>query len=145
VKRHVYVWADGVCLQAGSKMAGRIGAIFGSEAARAQCVAGLSIADRALGFWKAAGEIRPTMREQRWWMHKPRTSCQAAEGPAAKGQARQEIWMAETKADAEAAFDAFIESYQIKYKKQSNLNKDCDVLVNLRATSPIESTFATVR
>jgi putative transposase len=70
---------------------------------------------------------------------------QAAEEPAAKRQARQEIWMAETKADAEAAFDAFIESYQIKYKKQSNLNKDCDVLVNLRATSPIDSTFATVR
>jgi putative transposase len=59
----VYVWADGICLQAGSKMARRIGAISGSEAARAQCVAGPSIADRALGFWKAAGEIRPTMRD----------------------------------------------------------------------------------
>ena len=36
--------------------------------------------------------------------------------PKAK-RALQEIWMAETKADAEAAFDAFIESYRVKYEK----------------------------
>ena len=65
--------------------------------------------------------------------------------------------MAETKADAEAAFDAFIESYQIKYEKAAEcLNKDRDVLLtfydfpaehwkHLRTTNPIESTFATVR
>jgi hypothetical protein len=29
----------------------------------------------------------------------------------------QETWMAETKAKAETAFDAFIESYQVKYEK----------------------------
>jgi len=29
----------------------------------------------------------------------------------------QEIWMAETRAKAAAAFDAFIESYQLKYEK----------------------------
>ena len=34
--------------------------------------------------------------------------------PKAK-RALQAIWMAETKADAEAAFDAFIESYHVKY------------------------------
>jgi transposase-like protein len=28
------------------------------------------IADGALGFWKAAGEIWPTTREQRCWVHK---------------------------------------------------------------------------
>ena len=65
--------------------------------------------------------------------------------------------MAETKADAEAAFDAFIESYQVKYDKAAEcLNKDRDVLLtfydfpaehwkHLRTTNPIESTFATVR
>ena len=30
----------------------------------------LAIADGALGFWKAAGEIWPTTREQRCWVHK---------------------------------------------------------------------------
>jgi transposase-like protein len=65
--------------------------------------------------------------------------------------------MAETKADAEAAFDAFIESYQVKYEKAAEcLNKDRDALMtfydfpaehwkHLRTTNPIESTFATVR
>jgi len=65
--------------------------------------------------------------------------------------------MAETKAEAEAAFDAFIEGYQVKYEKAAEcLNKDRDVLLtfydfpaehwkHLRTTNPIESTFATVR
>jgi transposase-like protein len=65
--------------------------------------------------------------------------------------------MAETKADAEVAFDAFIESYQLKYEKAAEcLNKDRDVLLtfydfpaehwkHLRTSNPIESTFATVR
>ena len=76
--------------------------------------------------------------------------------PKAK-RALQEIWMAETKADAEAAFDAFVESYQVKYEKAAEcLNKDRDALLtfydfpaehwkHLRTTNPIESTFATVR
>jgi len=38
--------------------------------------------------------------------------------------------MAETKADAEAAFDAFIESCQVKYEKAAeSLNKDRDALL----------------
>ena len=65
--------------------------------------------------------------------------------------------MAETKADAEAAFDAFIETYQVKYEKAAEcLTKDRDALLtfydfpaehwkHLRTTNPIESTFATVR
>jgi hypothetical protein len=44
--------------------------------------------------------------------------------PKAK-QALQEIWMTETKAEAEAAFDAFVESYQVKYEKAAEcLNKE---------------------
>jgi putative transposase len=38
--------------------------------------------------------------------------------PKAK-RALQQIWMAETKADAEVAFDAFIESYQLKIREGS--------------------------
>ncbi len=76
--------------------------------------------------------------------------------PKAK-RALQEIWMAETKLAAEVAFDAFIESYTLKYEKAAEcLRKDRDVLLtfydfpaehwkHLRTTNPIESTFATVR
>ena len=65
--------------------------------------------------------------------------------------------MAETKAGAEMAFNAFIESYSVKYEKAVNcLAKDRDALLafydfpaghwkHLRTTNPIESTFATVR
>ena len=65
--------------------------------------------------------------------------------------------MAETKAEAVAAFDAFVESYKVKYEKAADcLKKDRDVLLafydfpaehwkHLRTTNPIESTFATVR
>src|SRR6201982_4008499 len=119
----------------------------------------LAIADGALGFWKAAGEVLPAMREQRCWVHKTATvlvKLPKSQQPKAK-RALKEIWMAETKADAEAAFDAFIESYQVKYEKAAEcLNRDREALLtfydfpaehwkHLRTTNPIESTFATVR
>ena len=65
--------------------------------------------------------------------------------------------MAETKAAAELAFDAFIECHTPKYEKTADcLSKDRDTLLAfydfpaehwkyLRTTNPIESTFATVR
>src|SRR5882762_6856407 len=83
---------------------------------------------------------------------------QIAEEPAAQSQASlQEIWMAETSKDAEAAFDAFIAAYQLKYDKAAQcLAKDRQALLafydfpaehwkHLRTSNPIESTFATVR
>jgi putative transposase len=72
-------------------------------------------------------------------------------------RALQEIWMAETRTAAEAAFDGFIESYGVKYDKAVEcLSKDREPLLAfydfpaehwkyLRTTNPIESTFATVR
>src|SRR5204863_7133398 len=68
-----------------------------------------------------------------------------------------DIWMAETKNDANAAFDAFVENYAVKYDKAvACLTKDREALLafydfpaehwkHLRTTNPIESTFATVR
>ena len=59
--------------------------------------------------------------------------------------------MAETKTDADVAFDAFIESYQVKYDKAAEcLEKDREALLafydfpaehwkHLRTTNPIES------
>ena len=69
----------------------------------------------------------------------------------------QDIWMAETQADAEAAFDFFVEAYGAKYDKATDcLIRDRDRLLtfydfpaehwkHIRSTNPIESTFATVR
>jgi putative transposase len=188
-KRYVYVWADGIYLQArledekqcilvliGATPEGRKELVGFTDGARESAQdwrellldlkrrgldvrPELAIADGALGFWKAAGEIWPTTREQRCWVHKTANvlaKLPKSQQPKAK-RALQEIWMAETKADAEAAFDAFIESYQVKYEKAAEcLNKDRDVLLtfydfpaehwkHLRTTNPIESTFATVR
>ena len=68
-----------------------------------------------------------------------------------------DIWMAETRAEADKAFDLFVETFQGKYPKAAEcLKKDRDVLlafydfpaehwIHLRTTNPIESTFATVR
>jgi putative transposase len=96
---------------------------------------------------------------QRCWVHKTANvlaKLPKSQQPKAK-RALQEIWMAETKADAEVAFDAFIESYQMKYARAAeSLIKDRDALLtfydfpaehwkHLRTTNPIESTFATVR
>ena len=65
--------------------------------------------------------------------------------------------MAGAKEDAIVAFDAFRETYRIKYEKAVDcLTKDRDALLafydfpaehwkHLRTTNPIESTFATVR
>jgi transposase-like protein len=76
--------------------------------------------------------------------------------PKAKS-ALQDIWMAETRKAAEAALDAFIETYGIKYEKAVEcLTKDREALLafydfpaehwkHLRTSNPIESTFATVR
>jgi transposase-like protein len=76
--------------------------------------------------------------------------------PKAK-RALQDIWTAETKKDALAAFDAFIESWGVKYDKAVEcLIKDRDALLafydfpaehwkHLRTTNVIESAFATVR
>ena len=76
--------------------------------------------------------------------------------PKAK-RSLQEIWMAETSKDAEAAFDAFTAAYELKYGKAAQcLAKDRQALLafydfpaehwkHLRTSNPIESTFATVR
>src|SRR5262245_30107842 len=92
----------------------------------------IAVADGALGFWKALGEVWPTTREQRCWVHKtanilnklPKSLHSKAK------RALQDIWMAETKRDAITAFNAFAKSYRIKYDKAVDcLIKDCDALL----------------
>ena len=119
----------------------------------------LAIGDGALGFWKALREVFETTREQRCWVHKTANVLnQLPKGLQKKAKGHlQDIWMAETKKDAEVAFDFFVEAYQPKYPKAvERLTKDRDVLLtfydfpaehwkHIRTTNAIESTFATVR
>lgn len=188
-KRYVYFWADGIHLEARlEEQAQCILVIIGATPEGKKELVGftdgvresaeswrellldlrrrglstapeLAVADGALGFCKALGEVWPTTREQRCWVHKtanvlnklPKSLHSKAK------RALQEIWMAETKTDAVTAFDAFAETYGVKYDKAVEcLTKDRGALLafydfpaehwkHLRTTNPIESTFATVR
>ena len=119
----------------------------------------LATGDGALGFWAALREVYPATQEQRCWVHKTANVLnKLPKSIHAKAKSMlQEIWMAETRQQANRAFDLFIESFEAKYPKAvACLVKDRDVLltfydfpaehwVHLRTTNPIESTFATVR
>lgn len=119
----------------------------------------LATGDGALGFWKALDQVYPTTRAQRCWVHKTANVLDKLPKriqPGAK-DALHQIWMAETRRDAEAAFDLFLATYEVKYPKAcACLSKDRAELLtfydfpaehwkHLRTTNPIESTFATVR
>ncbi len=119
----------------------------------------LAIGDGALGFWAAVRKVWPATREQRCWVHKTANilnKMPKSVQPKAKGMLH-EVWMAETKAWAHRAFDAFVETFQAKYPAAvACLVKDRDVLLtfydfpaeqwkHIRTTNPIESMFATVR
>jgi putative transposase len=188
-KRYVYFWADGIHLEArledqaqcilviiGATLEGKKELVGFTDGVRESAESwrgllldlkrrGLSaapelaIADGALGFWKALGEVWPMTREQRCWVHKTANvlnKLPKSLHPKAK-RALQEIWMAETKITAVSAFEVFAGTYGIKYEKAVDcLTKDRDALLafydfpaehwkHLRTTNPIESTFATVR
>jgi putative transposase len=119
----------------------------------------LSVGDGALGFWKALEEVWPTTRAQRCWVHKTANVLNKLPNSlhTKAKRALHNIWMAETRKDAEAALDVFIETYSRKYEKAAEcVAKDRDALLafydfpaehwkHLRTTNPIESAFATVR
>lgn len=119
----------------------------------------LAIGDGSLGFWKALPQVFGSTRTQRCWKHKTANVLnKLPKGLQAKAKAElNDIWMAESRAAAEQAFDNFLLSYESKYPKASEcLNKDRPALLtfydfpalhwqHIRTTNPIESTFATVR
>lgn len=188
-KRYVYVWADGIHVQArleeeaqcilvilGATPEGKkeiVGFTDGTRESahdwrallldlrrRGLAIAPeIAVADGALGFWKALGEVWPKTREQRCWVHKTANILSKLPKSLHKKAklAIQQIWMAATKKDAEKAFDAFVETYKDKYPKATEcLKKDREALLvfydfpaahwkHLRTTNPIESTFASVR
>ncbi len=119
----------------------------------------IAVGDGALGFWRALDEVFPGARHQRCWVHKTANVLNKfpkSMTPAVKSDLR-EIWQAETRAEAEAAMDTFVEKYGVTYGKAVDcLIKDREALLvffdfpaehwdHLRTANRIESVFATVR
>ena len=117
----------------------------------------LAVGNGALEFWAALRDVFPKIREQRCWVHKttdvlgsmPRSLHEKAKSNL------QDIWMAETKKEANAGFDLFVETYGVKYERAiGKLVKDRDELLafydfpaehwkHIRTTNPIKSVFDT--
>jgi transposase-like protein len=119
----------------------------------------LATGDGALGFWKALPQVYPSTRVQRCWVHKTANVLDKLP-KRLQAQAKamlHDIWMADTKAAANKAFDLFIATYESKFPNATAcLQKDRDALLtfydfpsehwpHIRTTNPIESVFATVR
>lgn len=119
----------------------------------------LAVGDGALGFWSALSAIFPDTKQQRCWLHKtmnvlnklPKSLQSSAKNHI------HDIWMSDTRENAEKAFDDFIALYSDKhFKVVQCLEKDRDTLLafydfpaqhwhHIRTTNPIESMFATVK
>lgn len=119
----------------------------------------LSTGDGAMGFWNALSKIYPDCTHQRCWVHKTANILNKVPKSMQSKikQSIHDIWMADTKDEAEKAFNNALECYDTKYPKAMEcLRKDRNELlafydfpaehwVHIRTTNPIESTFATVR
>jgi transposase-like protein len=135
-KRYVYVWADGIYVQArleddaqcllviiGATAEGRKELVGLADGIRESAQSWrellldlkrrgltidpqLAVADGALGFWKAIDQVWPKTRAQRCWVHKTANVLnRLPKSLQAKAKRTlQEIWMAETRKAAEAAF-----------------------------------------
>lgn len=119
----------------------------------------LAIGDGALGFWGAIREVYSQTKHQRCWVHKTANILDKLP-KSIQAKAKEmihNIYLAETKKDAEKAWKKFVSHYGAKYPKAVEcLVKDKDGLmefynfpaehwIHLRTTNPIESTFATVK
>ena len=84
-------------------------------------------------------------------------NCLPKSGQAKAKQALHNIWQAQTRVEAEKAFDLFIKTYEPKYPKAALcLHQDHDELMafydfpaphwqSIRTSNPIESSFGTIR
>ena len=119
----------------------------------------LAVGDGAMGFWAALEEVYGDTRQQRCWLHKTANilnSVPKLMQPKMKA-GLHDIWQAETKENAERAFDHFEKAFEAKYPKAVQcLRKDREELMafydfpaqhwqSIRTTNPIESTFGTIR
>lgn len=124
-----------------------------------QTAPSLAIGDGALGFWNAMTKIFPETKHQRCWVHKtanvlnklPKSMQEKVK------QALHDIWMAETKENAENAFNSALSRFSVKYPKAMKCLEDsrdelltfydfpAEHWLSIRTTNPIESAFSTVR
>ncbi len=152
--RWVYVWADGVRESTLSWQD-----VLLDLKGRGMNAPKLAIGDGAMGFRSALDRVYPEARHQRCRVHKTANVLAAmpkAIHPKVKS-ALQQIRMAETRDQADRAFDRFLARYQDQYPKAAvKLIRDRKELMNffdfpaehwqsIRTTNPIESTFATIR
>ena len=112
-----------------------------------------------MGFWAALEEVYHTSRQQRCWQHKTMNvlNCLPKLSQLKAKAAIHNIWQAETKKDAEKAFDLSIKTYEAKYPKATLcLQKDgIELMVSfdfpaqhwqsIRTSNAIESAFSTIR
>ena len=92
----------------------------------------LATGDGALGFWKAVRQVYPATREQRCTVHQTANVLDKLPKrlqPAAKAKLH-DIWQADTRENANKAFDLFLDTYQAKYPHAADcLAKDREVLL----------------
>jgi transposase-like protein len=114
---------------------------------------------RGLEIAPELAEVFPTTNIQRCWVHKTANVLdklpKSMQDDAKK--MLHNIWMAPTREEANAMFEAFVETFEDKYLKAVDcLSKDRKELLafydfpaehwrHIRTTNPIESSFATVR
>ena len=94
----------------------------------------LAIGDGGLGFWGAVRKVFPKTREQRCWVHKTANVLnKLPKGVQPKAKAMlHDIWMAETQAAADQAFDLFVGDVCAKFPAATTcLVKDRDVSPDL--------------
>lgn len=111
----------------------------------------LATGEGALGFWKALTKCYPDTAHQRCWVHKTANVLSVlpkSVQPKVK-DALHDIWMAETREDANKAFDRTVTGFQAKSPgAMEKLVKDRDELlafydfpaehwVCIRTTNPI--------
>lgn len=87
----------------------------------------LLIGDGGLGLWAALPEVFPTTKSQRCWVHKTANVLDTMP-TSVQGRAKamlHDIYRADTKQNAENAYQHFIASFQAKYPKATEcLQKD---------------------
>ena len=99
----------------------------------------LAVGEGALGFWSALREVFGSTTEQRCRFHKTGNVLNAMPKSVqakAKGHLH-DIWQAETKAEANAAFAVFVKTYGLKYDKAiAKLIRDREALLAFHGLRP---------
>ena len=86
----------------------------------------ITVGDGALGFWVALRKVFPETIEQRCWVHKTANvlnNMPKSVQPKAKGDLH-EIWQAETRKDAERAFDDFLDAPTFRFIRGDETRPD---------------------